>query len=223
MIKKQTSVFKTRSFNILYLIPLLALIALIIVTKVVFVNQKSDLDDLVFDILKPFINETNTSIMVFFTTLGNHEIVLTGNILLFLYLAFIRKQTQFAVKIASIALGGVSMMHVLKNLFSRPRPSIPLLEPAIGYSFPSGHALNSVIFYGLLAYVSLLYIKNEFIKFLIMSILLVIIGMICISRIYINVHYVTDVIAGLSIGILWLFFWIGIMNNSKKRMFREHL
>ena len=90
-------------------------------------------------------------------------------------------------------------------MFNRPRPLIPLLEPAMGLSFPSGHAMSSVTFYGLLIY----FIwkqkeRNKLLRMGLISLLIVIILVIGISRIYLRVHYASDVIAGFCVGIIWL-------------------
>src|SRR5690606_13995447 len=115
------------------------------------------------------------------TRLGNYQFLLTGNILLILYFIFIKKHKWFAVKIPAIALSSLALMLVLKGFFDRPRPLMPLLDPAIGLSFPSGHAMSSVTFYGLLIYISLIYIKNTTLKFVISGLLILLILMIGLS------------------------------------------
>jgi len=197
---------------LLFLLLILALFALTVITKIVFVDQSTYLDDLFFDFIRPFINDKNTSIMLFFTKLGNYQALLTGNILLILYFIFIVKHKWFAVKIPAIALSSLMLMLFLKNFFDRPRPLMPLLDPAIGLSFPSGHAMSSVTFYGLLIYISFIYIKNKGLKFIISALLVILILMIGLSRVYIRVHYFSDVIAGFSIGVIWLFCAIKILN-----------
>jgi len=108
------------------------------------------------------------------------------------------------------------MMFLLKNFFSRQRPLIPLLKPALGYSFPSGHSMMSFAFYGLLIYLTYNYIGNKILKTLIIIALFVIILLIGLSRIYLRVHYTSDVIAGFSIGIIWLIFSIWLLNKIEK-------
>jgi membrane-associated phospholipid phosphatase len=55
----------------------------------------------------------------------------------------------------------MGLMFLLKNLFNRPRPEIPLIDSAKGLSFPSGHALMSVTFYGLLIYMTYKSVKRK--------------------------------------------------------------
>jgi membrane-associated phospholipid phosphatase len=198
---------------LLFLLLIIAMFAFTIITKIAIVDERTELDDLFFELIRPFINDKNTAIMVFFTRLGNYQFLLTGNILLILYFIFIKKHRWFAVKIPAIALSSLALMLFLKSFFDRPRPLMPLLDPAIGLSFPSGHAMSSVTFYGLLIYISLIYIKNTSLKFLISGFLVFLILMIGLSRVYIRVHYFSDVIAGFSIGVIWLFCAIKILNH----------
>jgi undecaprenyl-diphosphatase len=108
-------------------------------------------------------------------------------------------------------------MFILKTLFNRPRPDLPLLFEAKGLSFPSGHALMSVTFYGLMIYI----VYNSPIvgrpwKVLWIVLLVVLIIMIGMTRIYLRVHYASDVIAGYSMGFLWLVFAVWMLNRMEK-------
>jgi membrane-associated phospholipid phosphatase len=111
---------------------------------------------------------------------------------------------------------------LLKFIFSRPRPLIPLLEPARGFSFPSGHAMMSFSFYGLLIYLVYVGVKNPYLKWLLMSFLLILIFLIGFSRVYLRVHYASDVIAGFAAGFIWivlsLFITGRIEQYSKKKI-----
>jgi undecaprenyl-diphosphatase len=96
-------------------------------------------------------------------------------------------------------------MLLLKELFHRKRPEVPLLFTARGKSFPSGHAMMSVCFYGFLMHI-LLQLTTSNVMHVIISIICVsLILLIGFSRVYFRVHYVTDVLAGFVIGIAWLY------------------
>jgi undecaprenyl-diphosphatase len=107
-------------------------------------------------------------------------------------------------------------MFALKHLFNRPRPEIPLLYEAKGLSFPSGHALMSVTFYGLLIYIVFKTYRDKDWKWIVISLLLLLILIIGFTRIYLRVHYTTDVIAGYCIGFLWLVFAVSMLNRMEK-------
>lgn len=204
----------SKTFNSLfYTIPFIAFLTLLVVIYMVFIVNNSSLDLAVLKYILPHINDSNTAVMLFFTTLGNYEIVLSGNIILFLILAFYKKEYWLALKLASVAIGSLLLMYSLKFLFARPRPDTPLIDPAVGFSFPSGHSLNSMVFYGILIYICSLYIRNRTFKIFMICLLSITIFLIGFSRIYINVHYPTDVIAGFSIGVIWLFVCLRLMER----------
>jgi undecaprenyl-diphosphatase len=107
-------------------------------------------------------------------------------------------------------------MFLLKGLFDRERPTVPLLFHAKGLSFPSGHALMSVTFYGLLIYMILKGVRNPVLKWTLIGLLILLIIIIGCSRVYLRVHYATDVIAGYCIGFLWLVFTVWMLNKIEK-------
>src|SRR5699024_4954577 len=91
------------------------------------------------------------------------------------------------------------LIPVLKNSFDRERPSMLRLIEISGFSFPSGHAMGSTIFFGSLGAI----IKHTDLnnKALLMTVCATFILMISSSRVYLGVHYPTDVLAGVVIGL----------------------
>ena len=154
--------------------------------------------------------------MLFFTFLGTHEFLIPANLVLIAYFLFIKKEKWYSIKIPAIALSSLGLMFALKYVFHRSRPMIPLLEEAKGLSFPSGHALMSVTFYGLIIYIIFKTIKNKELKWSLISMLLLLILIIGFSRIYLRVHYASDVMAGYCIGFLWLAFTVHLLNKIEK-------
>jgi undecaprenyl-diphosphatase len=164
--------------------------------------KKVDLS--VFDKIEPFHNERNNELMLFLTTLGKHQFLIPANLSLIIFYLFIRKHSWFSIRVASIALSSLLLMFALKYIFKRKRPMTPLLFHAKGKSFPSGHAIMSVTFYGLIIYILSQEIKNDHIKIPIIASLIVLMQGIGFSRIYLRVHYASDVVAGHLIGLGWL-------------------
>lgn len=107
-------------------------------------------------------------------------------------------------------------MFILKLIFHRERPLTPLLAAAKGYSFPSGHALMSVTFYGLLILIVWQSTKPLWVKWPLSITLLSLIIVIGVSRVYLRVHYASDVLAGFSIGLMWLLFSLWILSGIEK-------
>jgi undecaprenyl-diphosphatase len=154
--------------------------------------------------------------MTAITFLGKHEFLIPANLVLIAYFLFIRRHRWYSIKVPAIALSSLALMYVLKNLFGRERPLVPLLEQARGLSFPSGHALMSVTFYGLLAYIAYKSVKNKAAKWTLVIFLLVLIHLIGFTRIYLRVHYFSDVLAGFATGFIWLAFSIWMLNRLEK-------
>ena len=175
-----------------------------VIAIVVFLVRKpmrkyKPIDLAIFDRIKPSVNPDRNSVMLFFTFLGKHQFLIPANLILIFYFLFVARQTWFSIRILAISLSSLLLMLLLKRLFQRKRPLSPLLKAAKGWSFPSGHAIMAVTFYGLLAYMLQLAIPDAFFKYLVTVLIVILIGMIGYSRIYLRVHYASDVIAGLLI------------------------
>lgn len=104
--------------------------------------------------------------------------------------------------------GGTYLTHkvneAIKLFVARERPSISVSLNAEGYSFPSGHAMISIVCYGLLAYFIMRKLKSKRLILTVQITIGLLILLIGISRYIINVHYLTDVLAGFFIGFLLL-------------------
>src|SRR6059058_2424101 len=161
-----------------------ALTAFVYITRRVFVLNKNKLDTNVFNYLKTHVSERNNEIMEVFTFLGTHLFLIPANLSLIAYFLFIKKRKWHSIKIPAIALSSLGLMFLLKGLFDRPRPSVPLLFEAKGLSFPSGHALMSVTFYGLLIYMIFKGVKNPFLKWTLITLLVLLIIIVGMSRVY---------------------------------------
>ncbi|MDM0120892.1 phosphatase PAP2 family protein [Variovorax arabinosiphilus] len=104
-----------------------------------------------------------------------------------------------------LALGGNAVLNpTLKNLFERARPvhdhGLALED---GYSFPSGHSSGSMVVYGMLLYVALQLLPPRWHAPAVMAAIAVILTTAC-SRIFLQVHFASDVAAGLLSGGTWL-------------------
>lgn len=192
-----------------------ALVAFIFITRRIFVLHKTDFDFRVFNYLKSHVSERNNEVVLFFTFLGSHEFLIPANLVLIVYF-FLKKHKWYSIKIPAIALSSLGLMFLLKHLFNRERPDIPLLYEAKGLSFPSGHALMSITFYGLLIYIVFKTFTNPKTKWTLITLLLFLIFIIGFTRIYLRVHYATDVLAGYCIGFLWLVFAIWFLNKLER-------
>ena len=110
------------------------------------------------------------------------------------------KVLLFITEFASVK-GIVSTIFnvVIKNIMMIPRPNILRLTEETGYSFPSGHSMASVAFYGFIIYLILSSNMNKYLKVVISSLIVILIIVIGFSRVYLGVHNASDVIAGYAI------------------------
>jgi len=170
----------------------------------------------IFDRIKPMVNSKMNRFMLFITFLGKHQFLIPANLILIFYFLIIPDKGWFSIRAAAISLSSLVLMFLLKYLFQRKRPLSPLLKAAKGLSFPSGHAIMSVTFYGLLLYILPQSVSIDWLKFALATFLVVLIVVIGYSRVYLRVHYASDVLAGFIIGCLWLLISLSVLNTIER-------
>lgn len=150
------------------------------------------------------------------TDMGSAPVLISLALIMMWFLWKVKKESWDAALLAVALTGAWFMNYMLKLAFHRSRPTPPGLVQASGYSFPSGHAMISFAFYGMLIY--LLWInhkpgRNTYLAAAFLTLLIVFIG---ISRIYLGVHYPSDVIAGYAAGGIWLTGCILALNTVRR-------
>jgi membrane-associated phospholipid phosphatase len=149
-----------------------------------------------------FANPQLDSLMLFITALGDPGMVIAVFISTISWLGMKRRYAD-GIRFLIICAGGLLINQVMKLFFAKPRPELwTRLISEHSFSFPSGHAVGSMVVYGFIGYI----LAREFpvyqrYMYTAASILIVAIGF---SRLYLGVHYPTDIIAGYGVGILWL-------------------
>ena len=103
--------------------------------------------------------------------------------------------------------------QLLKRILQRPRPTEFRIIEETGYSFPSGHSMVSMAFYGYLIYLIYKYVKNKYVKWILIALLSILICTIGVSRIYLGVHYTSDVLGGFLVSISYLILFISTVNK----------
>lgn len=191
---------------------LFAVLFLIAVITLVFIISNSSPDEKVFNAIAPHISASRTSFMKNISFIGNHRFLIPANLIFIAYLIS-RKNKWGAITAAFVALSSLGLMSLLKNLVRRHRPENSLVDGITNYSFPSGHALMGVAFYGLLICWAVSAIKVKLHRQLVIAFLFLLLFIVGFSRIYLRVHYTTDVIAGYCIGTIWLFFCLWLINK----------
>jgi undecaprenyl-diphosphatase len=176
----------------------------IAMAKMIFLEKRQDFDTMVSNFMRANVTDFNTDVMQFFSFLGTHYFLIPANLAFFCYFLFIRKHRWYSIKMPVVSASSTVLLFLLKFIFQRERPLDPLLQAARGLSFPSGHAMMSFTFYGLLAYMIWTNMHNRLLKIVLVTVLLLVILFIGVSRVYLNVHYASDVIAGFCLGLMWL-------------------
>ena len=184
-----------------------------------FLNLDGDFIMILFDlpvyqfIMSIFgLTSTMMLIMKFITTLGSTLVIVTS----ILCIAVLVKNKKYFLIFTFANLIGVILNNILKIIIRRPRPTETLVLTAeSSYSFPSAHSMMSMIFYGLLIYYVTKFVKKKWLKNTLVGILSSIILFVGISRIYLGVHYVTDVLVGYIIGIVYLVIFIKFLKKKK--------
>lgn len=153
------------------------------------------------------------------TFLGNGLVISIGTGIFGFWLAK-RKHWGQLIFLSSTVAGAALLNLILKNIFLRPRPEFPqAFLVARGFSFPSGHAMSSLAFYGAVAYLACSFYRTKWRKFLIIITALLISGLIGFSRLYLGVHYFSDVLAGWVAGGMWLA--VCILGDKLSLLLRE--
>ena len=216
-IKKKKNWFSVLTIEFLFVILLLlALITFIYLARMIFISESTQFDDRVFSSIQPYIKDSLTNFMLVITFLGKHDLLIPLNFVLIAFFIY-RKERWFATRIAALSLSSLILMFMLKFFFQRNRPLQPVIDDVSGYSFPSGHALISVVFYGLFIYMIWHEVKSKWLRIALVTLLGTLILLIGFSRIYLNVHYASDVIAGLAVGFIWLVLSLNIIHRIEKR------
>lgn len=141
-------------------------------------------------------------VMLGFTYVGQPETLLVVCLVLGIWLLARGLRSQATILIIA-AVGAVALNNLLKVLFGRARPLLWERVVDVGqYSFPSGHAMISMVILGMIGY--LLSARFPPWRLGIVSSTLVLVSGIGLSRLYLGVHWPTDIVAGYAAGLVWL-------------------
>lgn len=144
--------------------------------------------------------ETGETIFVGVSYLGAQ--VLVALLIAVAIVLIVRRDWRHVAVLAVTCGGGAVLNNVLKIVFHRARPTYAVEFHADSWSFPSGHAMDSLIVYGLFAY--WLGARQPEYRLFIYAAAAALIGAIGYARLYLGVHYLSDVVAGYSAGFVWL-------------------
>ena len=204
------NVIKFIKNNWRWMLLFICLIGFLALAEEVFHQEIMNGDIVGYDIVsKLFKFNVSTPIAKFMTNFGGAIFVISLTTILF----FVIKDKKIGISIIT-NLGIVTILNqIIKFIMQRPRPTEFRIIEETGYSFPSGHSMVSLAFYGYLIYLIYKYINNKHLKRTLIIILSVLICIIGVSRIYLGVHYTSDVLGGFLISFAYLIIYIELVNK----------
>ena len=188
---------------------IIIVLAIILLLEIVLVKLGvfNTIDNFIYSHASKIINNTNTLIFRGFSVLG------TEIFILFFCLIWIILNKSRGVAISVVVLASTLLNQALKIIVRRPRPNINPLAVENSFSFPSGHTMIMVVIGGILIY--LLWQKRGdnakcntkwIARNIILTVIICLIAItVMFSRIYLGVHYFSDIIGGITSGLLFLF------------------
>ena len=204
------NVIKFIKNNWRWMLLFICLIGFLALAEDVFHQEIMNGDIVGYDIVsKLFKFNVSTPIAKFMTNFGGAIFVISLTTILF----FVIKDKKIGISIIT-NLGIVTILNqIIKFIMQRPRPTEFRIIEETGYSFPSGHSMVSLAFYGYLIYLIYKYINNKHLKRTLIIILSVLICIIGVSRIFLGVHYTSDVLGGFLISFAYLIIYIELVNK----------
>ena len=196
--------------NLKWIILFICLVGFLAIAEDVFHKEIMMKDIIGYKLVSTFlISEFATPIAKFITNFGGAIFLIIATIILFILI----KNKKIGFSIISNLVIVTILNQLLKNILQRPRPNEFRIIEETGYSFPSGHSMASMAFYGYLIYLIYKYVKNKYLKWTLIVLLSILICTIGISRIYLGVHYTSDVLGGFLISISYLVIYISAVNK----------
>ena len=145
-------------------------------------------------------------VMLELTVLGTGTVVMTIVAVSALFL-WLTKHRYSAILLLIATFGGIVLNNLLKVGFGRPRPQLfDWGTHVVSWSFPSGHAMSAAVVYGTVAYLASRLQERHRDRVITLLCAAVIILVIGVTRLYLGVHYPSDVVAGIIIGLAWAAF-----------------
>ena len=196
--------------NLKWIILFICLIGFLALAEDVFNKEIMNGDIIGYKFISTYlISDFATPIAKFITTFGGAIFLIGIAVILFIVI----KNKKIGISIIT-NLGIITILNqLLKRILQIPRPEEFRIINESGYSFPSGHSMISMAFYGYLIYLIYKYINNKHLKRTLIIILSVLICIIGVSRIYLGVHYTSDVLGGFLISFAYLIIYIELVNK----------
>jgi undecaprenyl-diphosphatase len=173
-------------------------------------------DGTIINAIRLHTSEMISQAMIFISVLGSFKFYVTVGGVIVIWLC-LKKRIAEGIMLVVCSGGSGLMTLLIKDIVMRFRPDMMPVIIETGYSFPSGHSVTAVCFYGYLAFLYWVYGKSPVMRrtgIVTAAIMILCIG---ISRIYLGVHFPTDVIGGYVGGLMWLSLSILFLDYIKRK------
>lgn len=202
-----------------YIIAGFGIVVFGIIATLLLLNKITPFDNVIYNTIISLKSDSVTTFFKLITKLCNEKFIIIATVLIFIILLFKKKKIGFILTLNVLLCSGLNT--IIKHIFLRPRPVGLKLIKQGGYSFPSGHSMMAVAFFGILIYLVCKSKWNKTIKIILSSLLTILILLIGISRIYLGVHFASDVLAGFAIALSYLIIFTSIVFKDKKKKSQE--
>ena len=156
--------------NLKWIILFICLVLFVEIVEDIFQNDIYQFDQGIYTVIDTFINPAHTAFFRIITRFGDWMIIIPTCFLCMIFLKEKRNKGLIIINLVTIFI----INQLLKIIFNRPRPIENRLVEASGYSFPSGHSMISMAFYGFFIYLVYKYVKNISLYFVFVNEILVI-------------------------------------------------
>ncbi|MDZ8087300.1 MAG: phosphatase PAP2 family protein [Nostoc sp. DedQUE12b] len=196
------------------LIPVLGAVgALVCATGLLYAYN---LDEAILLLIQKLHTPLRDRIMISITFLGDPVVMLLSSLGLAISPLYYNRRREATI-LGIAGVGAILLNCLMKLLFGRARPALWKHIINVGqHSFPSGHAMVSIVIYGFIGYILAKQLPQW--RFWIYALTVVLIAAIGFSRLYLGVHWLTDVTAGYAAGLLWLIFCILSLEATRKQL-----
>ena len=195
--------------NLKWILLFILIILFIEVTIRVYGTDVMKRDVIGYKLISNLISDKITPVTIIITQFGSALLLIILTVVLAIIIK--DKKISFSIFLNLILVGLIN--QILKHIVQRPRPTEYRIIDEKGYSFPSGHSMASVAFYGFLIYLIYKKVKNPKLKWIFILLLSILIILIGSSRIYLGVHYTSDVLAGFFVSTSYLLVYTSIIDD----------
>lgn len=202
-----------------YILIIASLLVFVIATNV-FVELSGEIsgtvlreyDTKITDFITSFRSPKLNKFFQFVTDLGDLYAYLVATTIVSLFFFFKLKNKRFVFQLIGVVILSALANIALKRAFNRARPTIEHLVVVKTLSYPSGHSMSAMAFYGFLIYLVYKVKMKRWHRVVLTLFFMSLILLIGISRIYLGVHFPSDVAGGFIAGLIWVAFCIVLFN-----------